>query len=521
MSSETLVVCCICNTNVKEPVCCDSCDKSYHYHCAVEKFDINEDDIFVCCINNQVNDIRENSPIQSQVSINMEYNDEEYISSRSETEDSSVHKHSTVKSVKSSNYQENVGNTTGISSNYQENVGNATGTIYSNSLKDCNIHKNNFPDYSSQYNFNKLKPIENLDFSESKSINSLEELFEAQKNVFSQLNDNIKINNENLQYVYSVIESHNTRISKNSSDISSVKNDYFKLRSDFNIIKNDVNNHNTDIKYILECLENSNNSRNSVTVDPQNFQIENIPNSLILELKNRIEKINNIILLGLMEHNNPKIDNKKIISILRSIDINTNYIKFYRIGRKSNDKNRPILIKMNNRHYVTEALKKANTLPKGLILTSDLTKAQRNNINSIKEKINSYNLNNNDKKTIKFLDGVPKAINLPIDQDYDRNKNKNSLSKIASLPRNKKFNSQLPITNDLPSTSFSSQILNPPSQDRIASNVNFLTQTDQPVPKKRGRKPKIIDQEIIRVPMTIDEVRLEKIKQQPKRKKKN
>ena len=70
-----------------------------------------------------------------------------------------------------------------------------------------------------------------------------------------------------------------------------------------------------DIKHILNSLDN-NNPANSAQ-NALNIQVENIPNSLIVELKNRLEKINNVLLIGLSEHINPKIDSNKIISVLK------------------------------------------------------------------------------------------------------------------------------------------------------------------------------------------------------------
>ena len=55
---------------------------------------------------------------------------------------------------------------------------------------------------------------------------------------------------------------------------------------------------------------------------------------------------------------------------------------------------------MTSRYYVLEALKNFINLPKGLILTSDLTKAQRNNINIIKDKVNKHNSVTNNKKNL-------------------------------------------------------------------------------------------------------------------------
>ena len=83
-----------------------------------------------------------------------------------------------------------------------------------------NESNSQFPDFSGNYNF-KLKPIKDLNFENIQvhKMDNIQNLFFAIKDLFVQTNNNQKTNNDNLQHVYSTLESHNTRINNNILEI--------------------------------------------------------------------------------------------------------------------------------------------------------------------------------------------------------------------------------------------------------------------------------------------------------------
>ena len=143
------------------------------------------------------------------------------------------------------------------------------------------------------------------------------------------------------------------------------------------------------------------------------------------EVIDRVSRLNNIIILKLRESNLRK-DNQTIRNILNKISINLDTVNGMRLGdNASQRKPRPLLVKFNNREDAYKFYKNRDQYLKNCIITFDRTKYQRTNINKLRIDMKRHNERHPDnKKYIKFIDGEPTLIDLPLQdpqQKFDDN----------------------------------------------------------------------------------------------------
>lgn len=163
---------------------------------------------------------------------------------------------------------------------------------------------------------------------------------------------------------------------------------------------------------------NSIDGSQSITADFQN----NVMNETLHEISLRKSNENKLIIYNVSEYKNgSKHDFEKVTEILSKINIATNITKsnVHRLGRFSNDKKRPVEIRMNSHDDVTKVLTNWKSLPNSIYVSPSLTKLQRSSYAALKKEVTKFNAENTDKnikKIVKFMGGNPQLISI-------RNKN--------------------------------------------------------------------------------------------------
>lgn len=175
------------------------------------------------------------------------------------------------------------------------------------------------------------------------------------------------------------------------------------------------------LKETIRKLENEVNTLKSKSSTGPSFNVNSLNNlhvsEIIDELQDRQSRESNIIMFNLEEvaESDPKkrneIESGKIASIISSIDdsINTSGIRFARLGKFLQGKQRPIKITLSSKSDVLKVLKKKRIINIPVKIHGDLTPMQRQHLSDLRAQLDELNRKGGN-KTIKYIRGKPQIV---------------------------------------------------------------------------------------------------------------
>ncbi|KAL0810529.1 hypothetical protein ABMA28_010650 [Loxostege sticticalis] len=252
----------------------------------------------------------------------------------------------------------------------------------------------NLPTYydESFVNFNARKRKERTDEEEHKQdlesfrtdiMNFLNEFAKTQNEKLSNIRDEIcEIKNE-IKTIKTAKENFTQQLNKLNSDIENIK-------SDNSITKEKIKNMEQEIS-ILKSTETRSESPSkslfSSHVD------------LILELKERSEREQNVVIVGIPEKNDKSFIARRTHDMEEFMKVATTLIENYR----------PLKICFANRDTPRLLLQKRSKLPENtnIKIYSDQTIAQKQYLQSVREELRKRLENGEDNLVIKYNKGIP------------------------------------------------------------------------------------------------------------------
>lgn len=269
----------------------------------------------------------------------------------------------------------------------------------------------NLPTYydESFVNFNARKRKERTDEEEHKQdlesfrtdiMNFLNEFAKTQNEKLSNIRDEIcEIKNE-IKTIKTAKENFTQQLNKLNSDIENIK-------SDNSITKEKIKNMEQEIS-ILKSTETRSESPSkslfSSHVD------------LILELKERSEREQNVVIVGIPEKNDKSFIARRTHDMEEFMKVATTLIencpkpiKSMRLGKYITGKDRPLKICFANRDTPRLLLQKRSKLPENtnIKIYSDQTIAQKQYLQSVREELRKRLENGEDNLVIKYNKGIP------------------------------------------------------------------------------------------------------------------
>ncbi|KAJ8685253.1 hypothetical protein QAD02_021046 [Eretmocerus hayati] len=151
----------------------------------------------------------------------------------------------------------------------------------------------------------------------------------------------------------------------------------------------------------------------SGTVPPTVMSVDDISD----EMQNRVSRLNNLIMYKVEEidANGARTnDLTQVQNRLRNVaDITIQGIKVRRIGQVKDGKPRPILIEMRSHHDVIRVMGSRKSLPNGILVASDKTKAQRAHLSSLYAEVSRINEEKGSRvKAVRYVNSKPCIVDL-------------------------------------------------------------------------------------------------------------
>lgn len=183
-----------------------------------------------------------------------------------------------------------------------------------------------------------------------------------------------------------------------------------KINENFQNQIDELNNKLTNL------LTSKTSSLNTENIEAGHSSINNY---VINELHQREIRKKNIIIFGHPEVTERNEEKQKIINLLRELSptiSEENVIHAYRLGKKQNDKPRPLKVILQNpelvRVIINDVKNKLKTIPnlQGISITFDRTPAQMKEYAILKEELNQRLSAGESNLCIKYLNDVPKIV---------------------------------------------------------------------------------------------------------------
>lgn len=198
-----------------------------------------------------------------------------------------------------------------------------------------------------------------------------------------------------------------TKISIQENKSDSIINKLENLMYDIANLREENKTLKSELDTLRKRMDSLDASTKVTTVDPD-FE-------LIHEVQERMEKSKNIIIFGVNEDSDMDMDSPYTVKrIFNALSVSTPIIHATRMGKK-NEKPRPILVNLASKLEVLSILKakrKLRTIDtlKHIFIGTDQTIQQRNQYKDIKRQIDEKKQGGDNSWFIKFIDGVPTAI---------------------------------------------------------------------------------------------------------------
>lgn len=141
--------------------------------------------------------------------------------------------------------------------------------------------------------------------------------------------------------------------------------------------------------------------------------------SIANEIDERNRRKRNIIVCNVEENSHSKLDDviredkSRICTLLGTIDpsVTASDLKCFRLGRRNNNKPRPIKVILKHENQVIEIMKNRFKLSAPIRVYRDQTVIQRNKYMKLKDELKIRGQNGEKDLIIKFIKGIPRIIN--------------------------------------------------------------------------------------------------------------
>lgn len=175
------------------------------------------------------------------------------------------------------------------------------------------------------------------------------------------------------------------------------------LQNEIKILKSEVNEFQNKINVKHQC--------------PSAEQKDNLSlvEEVLRESTEREKRSKNIILFNVAEETQDILTVAKDIISHACSDVKTDNIKVYRVGKKVQDKNRPVKIELESATEAKNILKNKAQIREPyqhIKINNDQTFLQRKYLKQLREKLIDMNDNDNEKYGIKYIYGVPTIVEL-------------------------------------------------------------------------------------------------------------
>lgn len=204
--------------------------------------------------------------------------------------------------------------------------------------------------------------------------------------------------------------------------ITTLQNEILNLNDEVKDLKQEVKNLNQKVKDLNEenrsiktQLETSNNSNNAAdrSNDGNSLSI------IIQEIHQRQIRAANVIVCNIQESkeknrlDRARDDTENVKKILGKLSEHVTVNKTFRLGKYSDNKNRPVKVTLSSTEEVLHVLrnKREITLP-GIKVFADQTKMQQQYYLEVKNKLNVLLGQGETNKSIKYINGIPTIVEL-------------------------------------------------------------------------------------------------------------
>lgn len=221
-----------------------------------------------------------------------------------------------------------------------------------------------------------------------------------------------------------------------TENLNQIKEQISDMRNEIKTLKSTTENFSQQLKHTNTEIENI-KLKTTVTEDKiKNIDIEisQIKNhqqtkcwavkspvecheDLILEIKDRYDREKNIVIVGILEINDKnwksrqQHDNQEIMKTITMLFQDCpKPIKFQRLGKYVQDKNRPIKVYFEKSETAKYLFKNRSKLPENLQIFSDKTPKQKEYLESLKDQLNKRTQDGEENLIIKYVKGTPTII---------------------------------------------------------------------------------------------------------------
>lgn len=217
-----------------------------------------------------------------------------------------------------------------------------------------------------------------------------------------------------------------TELPRINKDISDLTCSNRKLEKS---LKNHISECSKDVNYLRDfCNELDGKLAAYGNVDNSSLPVDKYSESLsvIEEIERRKRSENNLIIFGVPEqvkHDGSKLDSsydfQRVASALGKIQNLSTVLdksRIRRLGKFVVNKNRPILVRFDDRKDVSHVITHWRLIPGEYHVSYDLTKLQRTQFNRLRDEAKTFNNlpGNKDKpkKIVNFVNGDPKIVTM-------------------------------------------------------------------------------------------------------------
>lgn len=141
---------------------------------------------------------------------------------------------------------------------------------------------------------------------------------------------------------------------------------------------------------------------------------QNNEEDIIEELEDRERRAANLILYNLDEHVGSSVtDADRVRDVLKDILPNdTSITKTFRLGKKQQNKSRPLRVSFPNKDVVVKILRGKSQYLGPVKITQDRIPKQRKHFKDLQAQLRMLNDAGDINKTIRYRNGVPKIISI-------------------------------------------------------------------------------------------------------------
>ncbi|CAH2086216.1 unnamed protein product [Euphydryas editha] len=233
----------------------------------------------------------------------------------------------------------------------------------------------------------------------------LQEFGKSQNESLTQIRDQISEITNEVKTFKITVEHQFAQITK---EIETIKTNNSLTQDKFTKIENEISK-------IREQVTTSSN--------PKPLSEPLMHENLILELKDRVEREKNLIIVGIAEKNDKNLnarrtyDDSEVIKLLTIVSKDVpKPIKCMRLGKYVPNKNRPIKVYFSNSETPKQLLRHKRNLPQNIQMYNDQTPKQKQYIQSLKNELQTRQESGEQDLIIKYIKGMPTIIKNKITQ---------------------------------------------------------------------------------------------------------